>query len=123
MLQAELEAATPRGREAQVREVFDKQNLYVETEEEMTAWVKAIQSVSGQKIDSIASDDEEEEETGLRKLTDRLSTAAEFDGGGEGLLPPEQGEIDIQVKARKDLPINFDLKAGERLQWLAAREV
>lgn len=117
MLQAELDAATPRGREAQVREVFDKQNLYVETEEEMNAWVEAIQRVSGQKIISVASDDEEEEETGLRKLTERLSTAAEFDGGGEGLLPPEQGEIDIQVKARKDQPIQFDLKAGERLQW------
>jgi hypothetical protein len=117
MLQSELEAATPRGREAQVREVFEKQNLYVETEEELTAWKDAIQRVSGQKITSNASDDEEEEETGLRKLTERLSTAAEFAGGGEGLLPPEQGEIDIQVKARKDLPIIFDLKAGERLQW------
>jgi hypothetical protein len=83
----------------------------------MAAWVEAIQRVSGQTITSNASDDEEEEETGLRKLTDRLSTATEFDGGGEGLLPPEQGETDIQVKARKDLPINFDLKGGERLQW------
>ena len=117
ILQAELDVATPRGREAQVREVFDKQNLYVEAEEDKDAWVEAIKRVSGQTIDSNASDDEQEEETGLRKLTDRLSTAAEFDGGGEGLLPPEQGEIDIQVKARKELSITFDLQIGERLQW------
>ena len=38
-------------------------------------------------------------------------------GRSDRTVPPEQGEIDIQVKARKDLPIIFDLKAGERLQW------
>ena len=115
LLQAQLEIATPRGREAQVP--FVKENLYVEAGEEKDAWIEAIQDVSGQTNPLDASDDEEEDDTGLNKLTQRLSTAATIDGGDGGLPPPESGEIDIQVKARKEQEVAFELKAGENLKW------
>ena len=115
-LQGIMEIATPRGRGAELREVFDKQNLHVE-EGELESWVEAIRSVSGQGAPLDASDDEADEEGGLRKLTERLSTAATIDGGGGDLLPPEAGEVDIQVKARKLVEVELDLRHGERLQW------